>query len=142
MIDLRREIVRLLACQLATLGVVAGGLGVARQLAPGLAWGAWLPVAAWILGASVWVWRLSPDPALADRAVVRALALGSGVRTGLLTGVGWLVAVLAAPGALGPPGPAGLAVAVVVGVAGVPFGTALTLVGLDLGRSSAHGPPS
>jgi hypothetical protein len=138
-IDVRREVLRLLACQLGALGLVVGGLVAARQLVPGLAWGAWLPIVAWILGASTWVWRLSPDPALTDRAVVRALALGSGVRTGLLAGGVWLVVALVAPGALGPPLPAGLALAALVGLSGVAFGTALTLVGLDLGRSDAAG---
>lgn len=127
--DLRR----LLVCQWGA--VVAVGLGAA---AIGVqAWGAWLPALAWLVGTATWVWRLAPDPALRDRAALRALAAGAGLRSGVLV-AGLAVLGLPGPEAGGPGGgTARVVVALLVGGAAVLALTLLSLIGLDAGRADA-----
>lgn len=131
---------RLFTAQLGLVVLVGIGLGLARTLAPDLAWSAWIPGAAWILGAAAYVWRLAPDQALTDREEVRALAVGSGRRLAGLVAILALVWVAARPE--GSPGlGVGLLLAAVGSFGAFVGGTILTLVGLDLGRTPFQ-PPS
>jgi hypothetical protein len=132
--DLRRRVAHLVGCQWATAGVLVG-----LAAGAGATWGAWLPGVALILGAAFYVWALSPDKALVDRDERRRLALQSGVATGGMLAVAWVVALLTGTIAGAEEASAWRRVAATVVVLGaaVPTATLLTLVGLDGGRSSA-----
>lgn len=133
--DLNRRLRVLLTCQ---VGVTAG-LFVLVLTSPMGAWGAWLPAVGWFFGTALYVWRFAPDATLEDREELKALALGSGVRGGLVTGGLVVAAQLLWP----PPEPVALGLLPVVGglvaLVGALVLTLLTLVGLDAGRTHALG---
>lgn len=133
--DLGRRLRVLLACQ---VGVTAGLLGLVL-LSPMGAWGAWVPAAGWFFGTALYVWRFAPDATLADRGELKALALGSGLRGGLVTGALVVGAQLLWP----PPEPVAVGLLPVVGALVALLAafvlTLLTLVGLDAGRTNALG---